>query len=64
LRGIAPVNPVTTTPREAQERYGYTVPAQAHLELRDRQKTRVFGDGGAPSDEGIIESQPILGSVG
>jgi uncharacterized protein (DUF2236 family) len=64
LRGIAPVNPVTTTPREAQERYGYTVPAQAHLELRDRQKTRVFGEGGAPSDEGIIESQPILGSVG
>jgi uncharacterized protein (DUF2236 family) len=64
LRSVPPQNPVTTTPREAQARYGYARPAQAHLELRDRQKTRVFGEGAAPSDEGIIESQPILGTVG
>lgn len=64
LRGVAPVDPVTTTPREAQARYGYAAPAQAHLELRARQKDRVFGEGRAPRDEGIIESQPILGSVG
>ena len=64
LRAIPPVNPVTTTPREAQARYGYDVPRQAHRQLRDRQRNRVFGEGRPPSDEGIIESQPILGTVG
>jgi uncharacterized protein (DUF2236 family) len=63
LRSIRPVNPVTTTPREAQKRYGYAVPAQAHLEFRAKQSNRVFGEGLAPSDEGLIESQPILGSI-
>ncbi|PQM46355.1 hypothetical protein C1Y40_03475 [Mycobacterium talmoniae] len=60
---IPPKNPVTMTPREAQARYGYAVPAQAHLEMRERQKNRVFGQGCAPSDDGLIESQPILGSL-
>ena len=64
LRAIPPVDPVTTTPREAQARYGYDVPRQAHRQLRDRQRNRVFGEGRPPSDEGIIESQPILGTVG
>lgn len=64
LRSIPPVNPVTTTPREAQARYGYANPAQAHLELREKQRTRVFGEGCPPSDEGIVESEPILGRVG
>lgn len=63
LRSIRPVNPVTTTPREAQRRFGYTVPAQAHLEFRAKQANRVFGEGRAPSDEALIESQPILGSI-
>lgn len=63
LRSIRPVNQVTTTPREAQKRYGYAVPAQAHLEFRAKQSNRVFGEGLAPSDEGLIESQPILGSI-
>ena len=63
LRAIPAKNPVTMTPREAQRRYGYDVPAQAHRALRDRQFTRVFGDGQAPSEEGLIESQPILGSL-
>ncbi len=63
LRSIRPVNPVTTTPREAQRRYGYAEPAQAHLEFRAKQVKRVFGEGLAPSDEGLIESQPILGSI-
>lgn len=64
LRSIRPVNPVTTTPREAQRRFGYAVPAQAHLEFRAKQADRVFGEGTPPSDEALIESQPILGSIG
>lgn len=64
LRSIPPLNPVTTTPREAQARYGYANPAQAHLEFREKQRTRVFGEGRPPSDEGIVESERILGRVG
>lgn len=58
-----PTNPITITPREAQRRYGYAAPAQAHRDLREKQAVRVFGDGGAPSEEGILESQPILGNI-
>lgn len=64
LLSVPPKDPVTTTPREAQRRYGYAAPSQAHFELRERQQVRVFGDGLAPSDEGIVESQPILGGIG
>ena len=64
LLAVPPRDPVTTTPREAQRRYGYAAPSQAHFELRDRQALRVFGEGRAPSDEGIVESQPILGTIG
>lgn len=63
LRSIPPTTPATTTPREAQQRYGYDVPAHAHLDLREKQMKRVFGAGQAPSEEGILESQPILGSI-
>jgi hypothetical protein len=63
LLGIPPKNPEVVTPAEARERYGYDKPAEAHLALRARQATKVFGEGGMPSDEGIIESQPILGSI-
>lgn len=61
LLSVPPRNLTTTTPREAQRRYGYDAPSQAHFELRERQAVRVFGEGLAPSDEGIVESQPILG---
>jgi hypothetical protein len=54
---------VTTTPHEAQARLGFDAPALAHKQFRDRQKARVFDEGRRPSEEGIIESQPILGSV-
>ncbi len=64
LLSVPPANPVTMTPREAQGRYGYANPAQAHLEFRNKQHTRVFGEGRPPSDEGIVESEPILGTVG
>lgn len=63
LRDIAPLNPETLTPAEARKRYGYDKPAEAHLALRERQAARVFGDGIAPSDEGITESEPLLGSI-
>ncbi|MFC4127864.1 oxygenase MpaB family protein [Nocardia rhizosphaerae] len=63
LLGVPPKNPVTTTPRRAQREYGYDIPAQAHHALRDKQRNRVLGKGLAPSDEGLIESQPILGDI-
>lgn len=62
--GIEPTNPVVRTPAEARELYGYDRPAEAHLALRARQAERVFGEGAAPSEEGIVESEPILGSIG
>lgn len=64
LYDVAPTNPVVRTPAEARELYGYAKPAEAHLDLRERQAARVFGEGGAPSEIGIIESEPILGSTG
>lgn len=63
-QGIPPLNPVVLTPAQARERYGYVKPAQAHLELRARQRARVFDDHRAPSDEGLIESQSMLGTLG
>lgn len=64
LYGVPPERPEVLTPAEARERYGYDRPRDAHLELRARQHRRVFGEGGAPSEEGIVESEPILGSIG
>ncbi|NYI77452.1 oxygenase MpaB family protein [Nocardioides panzhihuensis] len=63
-QGIPPVNPVVLTPAQARERYGYVKPAQAHLELRARQRARVFDHHQEPSDEGLVESQPMLGTLG
>jgi uncharacterized protein (DUF2236 family) len=63
LLGVPPVTPEILTPTEARSRYGFEAPAVAHQELRARQAARVFGDGIAPSDEGLIESEPILGSM-
>ncbi|MES5819896.1 oxygenase MpaB family protein [Streptomyces sp. RG80] len=61
--GVPPRNAEILTPAEARARYGYAKPAEAHLEFRARQATRVFGDGKAPSDQGLIESQEILGPL-
>lgn len=62
--GIEPVNPETLTPAQARERYGYQRPAEAHLEWRARQHERVFGRGEVASDDGLVESQAVLGSLG
>lgn len=61
--GVAPVNPEVVTPAEARTRYGLARPAEAHQELRARQAARVFGEGIEPSNEGLIESEPILGRM-
>ena len=63
LRGIPPLTPETLTPQEARARYGYDRPAEAHLEWRAKQHDRVFSSGQAPSDDGLVESQPILGAL-
>ena len=60
---IPPVNAEVLTPAEARSRYGFEPPAVAHQELRNRQAARVFGQGIEPSDEGLIESEPILGAM-
>ncbi len=64
LRSVPARTAVTATPRAAQHRFGYDNPRDAHQDLRARQRRRVFDEGRTPSDEGIIESQPILGTVG
>lgn len=63
LLGVAPVRAETLTPEQARERYGYAKPAEAHLPWRAKQHARVFDEGLAPSDAGLIESEPILGSM-
>ena len=60
---VPPTNPVVRTPAEARALHGYDKPAEAHLELSAKQADRVFSDGAAPSEIGIIESEPILGSI-
>lgn len=62
-RGIAPEHPVVLTPEEARHQWGYVRPRDAHLDLRARQVERVFGEGVAPSDEGLLESQSVLGRL-
>jgi hypothetical protein len=54
---------VVLTPAEARERYGYQRPVDAQHDLRARQHARVFGQGAAPSDEGLVDSQTVLGSL-
>ncbi len=63
LLGVPPEHEEVLTPAEARERYGYDRPREAHLGLRARQHEKVFGEGAKPSDIGILESEPILGSI-
>ena len=63
LLGVPPARPETLTPARARERYGYARPAEAHPEWRAKQHARVFDHGEAPDDAGLIESEPILGSM-
>lgn len=63
IYGVAPKSTITMTPYEAQDLYGYERPAKAHMELRAKQAERIFSKGQNPTDEGIIESQEILGDI-
>jgi uncharacterized protein (DUF2236 family) len=63
LLGIPPTNAETLTPSQARERYGYQKPSEAHREWRERQSARVFDEGKAPSDAGLVESEPVIGSL-
>jgi hypothetical protein len=59
---IPPARAETLTPAEARERYGYDKPSEAHLQWRERQQARILG-GEAPSDAGLVESEPLLGAI-
>lgn len=61
--GVPALSGEVTTPYEAQARDGFDRPVDAHLGLRAKQRDRVFGQGRAPSDEGLIESQAVLGNL-
>lgn len=63
LLGVPPKHPEVVTPAEARERYGYDRPREAHLAWRAKQHARVFGEGVAPSDAGLIESEEVLGKL-
>ncbi|MDO7867646.1 oxygenase MpaB family protein [Nocardioides jiangxiensis] len=63
LRRIEPLEARTMTPREAQAAYGFEPPAAAHADFRATQVRRVFTEGAAPQEDGILESQPILGNI-
>lgn len=49
--------------REAQAHFGFDAPADAHHDIRARQRDRVFKQGLKPSDEGLEESQKHIGSM-
>lgn len=51
------------TPAQARERYGYPEPSEAHLQWRTKQKARVFDEGWAPSDAGLVESESLIGAL-
>jgi len=64
FKRVPPRSPEVLTPAEARRRYGFDKPAEAHLAWRAKQHQRVFAEGVAPSDDGLLESQPILGALG
>ncbi|HJQ43409.1 MAG TPA: oxygenase MpaB family protein [Jatrophihabitantaceae bacterium] len=63
LLKVEPERAEVLTPAEARTRYGFAKPSEAHLEWRAKQHARVFETNVAPSDEGLFESEPILGSL-
>lgn len=63
LLKVPPTRAETLTPAAARQRYGYAKPSEAHLEWRAKQHARVFDAHEAPSDAGLVESEPILGSL-
>jgi hypothetical protein len=60
--GVPPEHPITLTPAQARERYGYDKPSEAHPDWRERQQARLRA-GEAPSDAGLVESEALLGAM-
>lgn len=63
ILGIKPASDRIWDVREAQEHFGFAIPAEAHHDLRAKQADRVFNQGAKPSDEGLEESQAHIGSM-
>jgi uncharacterized protein (DUF2236 family) len=59
---VPPRRAETLTPAQARVRYGYAKPSEAHRDWRERQQERILG-GQAPSDAGLVESEPLLGAM-
>lgn len=62
--GIPARDETVVSPAEGRARYGYDKPADSHLQWRAKQHQKVFGEGVEPSDQGLIESQAVLGALG
>ncbi|HJQ05849.1 MAG TPA: oxygenase MpaB family protein [Nocardioides sp.] len=63
ILGIEPLSDRVWGVREAQDHFGFAYPAEAHLDIREKQRERVFHQGLKPSDEGLEESQQHIGSM-
>ena len=63
ILGIAPRSERVWGVREAQEHFGFALPAEAHPDFRAKQRDRVFAKGLEPSEDGLEESQQHLGAM-
>jgi hypothetical protein len=63
ILGIPPLSDKVWEVREAQQRFGFDIPAEAHKEFRAKQHERVFEKGEKPSEEGLVESQAHIGAL-
>lgn len=63
ILGIPPLSEKVWDVREAQAAFGFDLPAEAHPEMRAKQRERVFEKGESPSDEGLVESQQHIGAL-
>jgi hypothetical protein len=63
LLGVPAQNEKVWTVRDAQAAFGYQVPAEAHPDMRARQRERVLIRGLRPSDAGLEESEQHIGAM-
>lgn len=63
ILGIAPLSDKVWEVREAQAHFGFDIPAEAHEDVRAKQRQRVFVEGEKPSDDGLLESQQHIGAL-
>lgn len=63
ILGVTPLSDKVWEVREAQQAFGFDAPFEAHHDVRNKQRDRVFKKGEKPSDEGLEESQKHIGSM-